>query len=744
MLARDRPPVVASLGITQLLQRLLPQYDQTYAAQVMGGAATWPGGSFGNRLAHVQTLVAHLTAGWPRRDGADTFVAQYIVPGTPKRGIGPQFYISGDGTVAKLIDLPRRTGHGEWINSWAIGVETGNLGDVAAPPTVQWEAASNAAEDAPGLKMWVTSRRPIQTEVLSTWWTTATYAGPGRGAIGADNMIFPEQVMQAWALLARYLLVELELPRNFPLLPHEQRSGMIDGAAAAAKFRRTVLADERAEMVQRTVAAAPVNIPAVNFDAANAGALSTSYHAAIQPTTVGTIQRNNRAWRAWCETYRGLHGHGYAGSLLYDPPQPPHPPHAHSEHDCPGPLFDFHRLAREVSDYWWYPFDVAGGTTAVPRRAYRRFQADTPLIEHYFDETEADRTARFSTGIHGALSSPDTFTLAPASPVYAMSNGELVAARFPAPGAGVSPAFTLVRHEIYHAQMFPSVVFMGEQLFPETIDYGQAPESVYTLYMHLGRPAGMSFEDITDDNPDWLNRLLLRRKESTLGVAFYDGDPAHHGIAAGVWNNRPPGVPQRSTTLEGWRTDANVLDAFMTALSGGVAAFLPREGLSVSPRILLGDFLGESGVIRNAGGNVLHGVRVETFSRSFLAPSFSVIGSTGGWNPAPTLPLPQCVQYASEWARGHTAAERASLVAVGADPDDFPWWPLVVLAQHVDGTLPGADRLPLDGITFHYRPVDFAKWLNGVTWASEWPKYEVTDAAGTSVPRPARPRSRRV
>jgi hypothetical protein len=54
-----------------------------------------------------------------------------------------------------------------------------------------------------------------------------------------------------------------------------------------------------------------------------------------------------------------------------------------------------------------------------------------------------------------------------------------------------------------------------------------------------------------------------------------------------------------------------------------------------------------------------------------------------------------------------------------------------------------ADLSPMGG-AWHLRPLDFMRWINGVTWASEWPKYQVTDANGVDVPRPPRPRSRRV
>ncbi len=55
------------------------------------------------------------------------------------------------------------------------------------------------------------------------------------------------------------------------------------------------------------------------------------------------------------------------------------------------------------------------------------------------------------------------------------------------------------------------------------------------------------------------------------------------------------------------------------------------------------------------------------------------------------------------------------------------WWTFVAIAQYITGTLQRASRIPLDGVTFHYDPRAFAKWLNGVTWGSEWPKFKVTD-----------------
>ena len=728
-------------AISELLRRLAPQYDETPAADVHR-RGHWPGKGWGAALDHIHTLVIHFTEGWPSRDKANDFVRRYTdaTVGPDWFGIGPQAFISGDGTVFRLIDLSRAlaglTWHGEWINHWALGVETGNLGTKQPPSTDhRWIAANADPENLPGMKLWITG---VNQEVQPAWWTTASYSGPARGAIRAGHMLFSEHQMQAHALLARYLCEEFGLPRNFLVLPHEGRESMIDDSV---KYRQLVVADERADMLMRAVAAAPINIPAASFgaDPASAAALQGQYHGAIVPAGHGQHQYNG-AYNAFCATYRGIHSHRISGALNV----------RYSEHDCPNPLFDWHRMAREVSDYWWFPFDVVGGRTNVEVRQYRHWGADTKVVEYYFDESEADRLARVTVGIHGPGSSPDTFSLDPASPIYAMSNGELVAARFPEPGAGVSMAFVLVRHDVYHERPFSSVVpfadFFDLDVPPGPIDYDQAPETgVYTLYMHLGRAPEMSFEHVSDGNPDWLNRLLARQKECYLGVEFYDASRNHHGIGAGAWNSVLPALPRRPTTLRGWRQDKDGLATFTRELAAGRVALMPRLNLTVPPRILLGDFLGHSGVIRAEPGTPpRHGIRVETFAPSFAAPTFSTSAASSDWSPPGVLQPPHCLQYSSEWRRDLTQTELAALTAIGVDADQLFWWGDVVVAQLLDGVLPRDAQLPNSGVVWHYRPLEFAKWINGVTWASEWPKYEVTDAAGNAVPRPPRPRSRRV
>jgi hypothetical protein len=54
------------------------------------------------------------------------------------------------------------------------------------------------------------------------------------------------------------------------------------------------------------------------------------------------------------------------------------------------------------------------------------------------------------TGVHGRHGSPQTSELPESSRIYALANGEFVAARFPAETGRVSLAFVLVRHEVFH------------------------------------------------------------------------------------------------------------------------------------------------------------------------------------------------------------------------------------------------------------------------------------------------------
>lgn len=756
-----------------LQARLATVFDEDPQTRVMAASANWANG-WGTIMDEVRSVVVHLTAGWPPREKVEAFVTQYIGPpaaanARPKAGIGTQYYVPGDGTVCGLVGMPRLTWHGNHVNGWSIGVETGNLGEVAPPPGQRWLSlaadADQNADDIPGAKLWI-SRHPFR-EVVVSWWTTRTYSGPAREAVvNQRHMLFSEQQYRGWALLARFICEQHLLPRNFPLLPHALRGRNVDNAAT---FRRLALADECFPMLVRSLA--PFNLEEATFEAGNAATLEQRYDAAILPRNEASLRaRNNPIWTKLFDQYRGFHSHGFSGSNTLKRKQKDDGTivFVETDHDCAGPLFDWHRFAREVWDWWWYPFDLSDDLSApstIPRPE-RHADATTPLLEYYFEARDFDAKdrayalltlasgARTGNGIFDAISSPSTFMLDRAGvPVYAPANGELVAARFPQTGDGVSMAFLLVRHEIYHRPDTLTVEIEGVGIFPANpgrIDYDQEPSYVYSLVMHLARPEGMSFDTVTDANPEWLNRVLVRKKECDLVLALYDASAAHGGIAPAAWDAQPPGTPQRPTALAGWRADALALRFFLERLRAGDVAVGGTGRNGETPlRVILGDFLGHAGIVRKEGGTVLHGFGFETFSAGFVPPGFQSHQSTLGWAlPAGTPARPaSSVFYQSEWSKTPDTAERTRLQGLGVNPDLVNWWADASIATRLHPTLPAHGQLTASGFAFHFEPLKFIRWLNELTWASEWPKYQVSDAGGATVPLAPdhlRPRSRRV
>ena len=595
-----------------LASNLAAVLSENPATRVQNESANWPGNPFGTAMNEVRSIMVHVTAGWPPREKAEDFVRLYIGPppnasARPNAGMGPQYFISGDGTAFKLIDMPSVTWHGNHMNAWSIGVETGNLSHVAPPPGNTWRALSADPNDIPGAKLWI-STFPFN-EVVVSWWTTSAYNGPARQPPGAQpRMLFTESQYRTWALLARYLCEQHDLPRNFPLLPHALRGSTIDNSSV---FRRIALADERFPVLVRALSGS--NIEQAHFETANTEPLRQRYAAAIRPQDPpdnrcrNGYARRNDLWTALFGVFRGIHGHGFSGAICLSSAG------AADDHDCPGPLFDWHRFAREVWDWWWYPFDLTDDLSApaVTPRPERHTNGDTPLVEYYFEarDFEAKNQAylfrslapvgAMRQGIFDDISSPSVFRLEPGVPIYAPANGELVAARFPDPRHAVSLAFVLVRHKIFHLPNTLTMEIEGIPLpaHPGRIDYDRDPSYVYSLVMHLGRPEGMSLYEATDANPDWLNRVLMRKKECDLGIALYDA-PGHGGVAQAAWDSRPPGSVSRPTVLEGWRADQGVLQSFLDDLRAGEVALAAWSGWnpSVSPiRVILGDFLGESG-----------------------------------------------------------------------------------------------------------------------------------------------------
>jgi hypothetical protein len=730
------------------------------------------GGAAGRRINDVKTLIVHETSGWPPRDNGRDMFMRHFVPPPPADRLTTQLYISGDGTVLQGMELPNSTQHAGFTNGWALGSETGHgwgnyadndhvgpftstdetkvpnphpppamipsatFGALIAPhakPGNLWITMSGdgtiadaAADDLPGIKFFV--RHQAFNEVVFGMWTTARYPGPWRQPQRVPEMLFTEPQYRAWALLARWIAEEFLLPRNFPLLPHKTRTSG-EGTAGdhgvlndAASFSAIVLADEGLSRSPTTfdLPAAPVPPTAESLQRAYNGP---------RPANV------NPRWQSMFNVFRGFHGHGFCG----DP--------RNGDHDCPGPMFDWHRFAREVWDWWWFPFDFNPTTpnAAVAARPYSLLNRDgsTPLKEYFWSTPVATPRARGRQGIHGAHGTPQTFELPEGSRVYAVANGELVAARFPAETGDVSLAFMLVRHEVFHRlDARPPAPGAGAVLpvFANRIDYDVAPTSVYSLYMHLGRPAAMSFDAVVDGNPDWLNRVLARKKEAQLGVDFH-ASAAAAPIPAAKWNDRPPStVGRRPTLLEGWVADNNGLTTFLNTLRAGNLAIVPLDADATPIRILLGDFLANAGVISRDHVSTRRGVRVELFTTALISNEFMPADTSAagtGWSPAIGVGSP-AIRYQSEWARNPTAAELPGLQVAGVDPTLINWWANVQLAT-LNARFPADARLDAQGVVVHYDVLDFLQWLNARTWRSEWPKYRANDPAGGT---PAAPRPR--
>lgn len=781
----------------QLRNRLNAVFsDVPWRTRVQPRQADWPVSSTGRPvglpIADVRSLVVHETSGWPTRErGAEMFYNEFLPgPGHGHHGVTTQLYVASDGTVLLGMDLPRETWHAGTVNAWAIGAETGHgwgnyrsndyigpftssdetrIPDPAHPgerikgptygnpvaltarPSSRWVALSGDGtidetrdDDLPGIKFFI--RHEGFTEVIVSSWITARYAGPWRQPQRVPEMLFTEAQYRSWALLARYVAEEYLLPRNFSLLPHKMRAAGLGATGGlhgtirdATSFSSIVLADEALSRSPRTF-----GLPATT--ALTAATLQAAYTAA---GPAGAVR--NQLWQNMFNTFRGVHGHGYSGD----------PTHG-NDHDCPGPMFDWHRFAREVWDWQWWPFDVDAtnpATTVVPARPYSLATRNgaTPLQEYFWSTPATTPEARARVGVHGATGSPRTFELPQNSRIYAISNGDLVAARFPAETDQVSLAFMLVRHEVFHkldTRRPAAGTPTRPPVFAERIDYDLAPTTVYSLYMHLGRPAGMSFDQVVEANPDWLNRLLARKKECELGVAFR-ASAAGLAIPATKWNDAPPltapppavpppavppPVPTRPSLHAGWTADNTALTRFLASLRAGTVAVASLDADTTPIRVVLGDYLAHAGIIRRAGTVTQRGVRVEVFSNTLFSNiDFMLTDTTttgGGWVPSVGVGDP-AIRYNSEWARTPTGTELTTLQAAGVDPRLVNWWGDVQPAT-LNTRLPTDAHLDEHGLVIHYDPMTFLPWINRRTWRSEWPKYRATDPAG--VPTAPRPR----
>jgi hypothetical protein len=663
----------------------------------------WPRGSFGNQIANVQCVMIHETSGWPSYASANSFQNLFLcldltytfVAATPhrparwsdRRGVGPQYFVDPNGTAFSLIgpqDLegaPRVTWHGENMNTFALGIENGNAGD---NPPVQpgnglgprWWRLSDHPEDLTGMKVYVLLHPGWDQDAVLIW--IAQFPSfTGSGDIedgnnpatdrrlarhpGWNNMLFTERDYRTLALLCRFLAEQNGLPRNFPLLPYLDNT--LDSPDAAL-FRKLILSDQRRDALAQKLGTTTDVIRAngaafTNFYNANSGRIWSRFFG-VNPDNPGVAD---------LPCFRGFLSHDINGG-----------------HPCPGPLFDWHRFAREVWDWWWYPFDVEPVAVTTTPRPYLQARRDTQLIDYYFDATGA---AADYNRLRPPLSLTDRFLLPDIrTPVYAMANGVVVAARFALSNNPAASGFLLVRHEVFH------------QAAENHIDYDQPPTFVWSLTYFLSNP-GFRLDQIGGDNPDWLNRFVMRLTECELAVAFHTANVANAALNRG-WAHNPSGAGPRFATGQEIERDATAYRGFANDLLAGRHVLFPLEAnpAPTPVRVILGDFLG----FPNRMAENQDGIQIEIFSNARL----DVPGATRR----------ACSASTEDWWRAASAAIRHEAVV---DMD-----------------------LPADGVAWHYGMTNFLEWINNITWTSEWAKYGVVDAAGAPVAAPPRPITRRV
>jgi hypothetical protein len=680
-------------------------------------APHWPGG-FGNAMANVQCVMIHETSGWPSYASAGNFKDRFLslqleykfipaVPATPttplkpakwitpKRGIGPQYFVDPNGTAFVMIgpeDLagaPRQTWHGENLNQYALGIENGDTGDSDVEPGnglgPRWWRLSNEPSDLTGMKVYLVLHPGFDPDAVLIWIARfPQFRGPGDIDDGANpvadrrlgrhpnwkNMLFTERNYRSLVLLCRLLAEQNGLPRNFPLLPYVDNGR---DQADAGIFRQLILSDQRRDAIAVKLGTTTADIQA------NAAAYNNFYTAA----------RRNRIWRRFfgdnpdapgppdMPCFRGILSHDINGS-----------------HPCPGPLFDWYRFAREIYDWWWYPFDMEPVGVVTILRSYLQARRSTQLIDYYWDSLT---TAAEYNALHPPLSVTERFLLPDLlTPIYAMANGVVVAARFALDNNPARSGFLLVRHEVFH------------RAAANHIDYDAAPTFVWSLTYFLSN-AGFTIPAAppalpaatSDANPSWLNRFNMRLRECELAVPFHNANPGNAALNT-AWAHNPSGAGPRLSTGQEIERDAAAYRAIATELIAGRHALLPLEANAAPTpvRVTLGDFVGNPNRM-NANQD---GIQVEIFSLD-------------------QLPVPGATQRA---------------VSASAET----WWPEVSAAIRNEAA--AGMNLPANGIAWHYTMTNFLEWINQITWSSEWQKYGVIDAAGAPAPVPARPITRRV
>ena len=741
---------------SQLLQRLDRFLDQQKAQQIMALETVpkvdhpapppaqntvphWPAGRFGSVMGTIQCVVIHETSGTPSYAGTETFMARYTSMTNVDRAIGPQYFVETNGTAFALIGDqnfagdPRMTAHAGWpsehidMNPFALGIENADIGDSSISPGngtgPHWWQLSTQSEDLTGMKLYLVLVPDQQADAVLIWFArfpqewvqlpqpavvppapppppqfalraavSPGFQGCGDVMDGATpattrhivrprawrRMLFTERNFRSLVLVCRLLVEQHGLPRNFPLLPYASAD---QDRRTAAVFRKLILAEQRRDELAVQVGTTRQIIEA-------SGAPFTQWYA-VGPTA------------KWSRLFGVIPGQAAAPPAAAVPSRPVLPCFrgilAHSVnggHPCPGPLFDWYRFAREVWDWWWYPFDTDAVAASTTMRPYFQARHDTPLLEYYYDATgtAADYNARHEpTGGIGA-NPEERFLLPLATPIYAMANGVVVAARFAGNPPGTA-GFLLVRHEVFHVAA------------NNRIDYDHPPTFVWSLTHSLDNPlfnipaAPPAQTGATPaDNPTWLNRFIMRLRECELAVQFHTAHAANATLTD-AWAHNPSSAGPRATTGREIERDAATYRAITNTLNVGGVGIFPLESATDTTvvRLCLGDFLGWPG--RMSSGQ--QGVQVEIFSKV-------------------QCPVPG-------------AAQRT----VSASTES--WWREVTAALRNEASV--AADLPANGSAWHYPMTDFLAWINAITWASEWEKYGVT-VGGAPAPAPARSQTR--
>jgi hypothetical protein len=744
---------------SQLLQRLNRFLDQQKAQQIMALEAVprvdhtdphsasptqnltphWPAGQFGDVMGTIQCIVIHETSGTPSYAGNQTFVGRYTCTVNVDRGIGPQYFIEPNGTAFTLIGdqnlagSPRMTWHGGWpsehidMNPYSLGIENADIGDSSISPGngrgPHWWQLSTQSEDLTGMKVYLTLFPDQQPDANLIWiarfaqeWVELPapppppppahppppqfalhagvrpgFQGTGDIADGANpgidrhiarprawrNMLFTERNFRSLVLLCRLLAEQNGIPRNFPLLPYASAD---QDRPNVAVFRRLILAEQRRDAI--------------------AAQLGTTT-AAIQANTAAFVQfYQAHPAQTWSRLFGANPGQGPSAAHPHGVLSTPVTPCfrgilAHSVnggHPCPGPLFDWYRFAREVWDWWWYPFDIEAAGPSTTMRPYFQARHNTPLLEYYYD---AHGDAAAYDALVQRVTIEETFVLPNATPIYAMSNGVVVAACLGSLSAtSATTGFLLVRHEVFH------------RAANNRIDYDHAPTYVWTLIKFLQNPgfnipsAPPALPAATPaGNPSWLNRFIIRLRECELAVQFHTANAAGNAALRTAWLHNPSAPGPRGSTGQEIERDAAAYRRIADDLTAGHVARFPLEASTdTTPvRVCLGDFLGFPGPTSTG----VQGIQIEIFSKE-------------------ELPVPHRAQR-----------------VVSASTES--WWPDVTAALRHEAAVE-AD-LPANGMVWHYSTTDFLAWINHITWLSEWEKYGVT-VDGAPAPAPARPQTR--